>query len=110
MQRQILRPEKVQFSFHRTEWGEAAAVYGAWSVLADGCQVLRRRVTFVFGKAISGMLLVKIQHHSVASDFRQHACRGDGIAAGVTLNQRGLGVGEPSDSKPVHKDVLRSRL
>src|SRR5437773_11806458 len=74
--------------------------------LPDGRIMLRGWIALMLGKAITGVKLVKFAHETIASDLGEDAGGGDRIAFAITLDEGGLGVGQPADPEAIDKDVL----
>lgn len=63
-------------------------------------------VAFVFGESIAGKLAIKIDHEAVARDFGDDAGGGDGITAGVAIDEGSLGMFECADVGAVDQSVF----
>ena len=72
-------------------------------------EMLRRAVALVLRKAVAGKLPVAFEHLPVARHLGQHACRGNGEAAGIALDQRCLRPAQRRHKEAVHQRVLGRR-
>src|SRR5256885_15550641 len=70
--------------------------------------MLRGGISFVFGKTIARINLVKITHEPIAGDLRQDTRGGDRVAFAIALDQRRLRVRQPLYSQAIDEHVLWS--
>ena len=74
---------------------ESWAVFGAGSVLSQGCNMLRGAVAFVSREAGLGIDFIKVCHQSVSYCLGDYGGHGDGEGGTVTLNNRTVWMPDP---------------
>src|SRR5437588_11708192 len=82
----------------------------AWAELVDRSVMLRRGISLMRGKTVAGIKLVQFHHDAVASYFGEDAGGGNRVTLAIPVHKGGLRIGQPLDSQPINKNVLRPRI
>src|SRR5436190_270813 len=80
-----------------------------WPQLVDARQLLCRVVAFVSCEPISRIEPVKLDHHPITRDLRQHTGRGNGITSAIALYQGRVRDAQRPHWPAIYQDVLRGR-